>query len=378
VTTAVAECFDPLEGIDNAYEMSGAQILARKIQDAIKGNPAVSLLSSEKGWRFIGRDEEDTSFFLNLNTITGSDEVDVMVASVSDYNGRTILEIKEFLRENGRNPENFEYVEQCWGLDLRKDKFALYDLIFKTAGGDILHSVALPVTWKYVSTEEIVAQIASAVSRVVEERRGREVTPSGTDPLTVEGDYYKILGVTRDATFDAIKMAYRKRAMQYHPDRGGTHEEMLRINEAWQVLSNPQLRKNYDYARSHRDNAEAQRTTSADAAAARARAESYPQNWDDFAVWIDSVFEEYGKDNNVIFGLKYPSAGRSILGWVFILGGAAAGLYAASLLLSDKGLERWQIFVGIALIVAGAWLGAVIHKFAKGLFVERTYYQNKQ
>lgn len=328
----------------------------------------MSPLSSEKGWRFIGRDEEDTSFFLNLNTITGSDEVDVMVASVPDYNGRTILEIKEFLRENGRNPENFEYIEQSWGLDLRKDKFALYDLIFKTAGGEILHSVALPVTWGYVSTEEIVAEIALAVSRVVEERRGHEVTQSETDPITVDGDYYNILGVPLNATFQAIKAAYRKRAMRYHPDRGGTHEEMLRINEAWQVLSDPQLRKNYDYARSHRDNTEAQRTTSADAAAARARAESYPQNWDDFAAWIDNVFEEYGKDNNVIFGLRYPSAGKSILGWVFILGGAGAGLYTASLVLPDRGLQRWQTFVGIALIVAGAWLGAIIHKFIKDHF----------
>ncbi|EMR11804.1 hypothetical protein PNEG_00230 [Pneumocystis murina B123] len=66
-------------------------------------------------------------------------------------------------------------------------------------------------------------------------------------------NYYKVLGVKRDATLKEIKSAYRKMAKKYHPDkyRGNmSKEEVLRkmenINEAWNVLSNPELRQRYD------------------------------------------------------------------------------------------------------------------------------------
>lgn len=66
-------------------------------------------------------------------------------------------------------------------------------------------------------------------------------------------NYYKVLGVKKDATLREIKSSYRKLAKQYHPDkyRGSmSKEEVLRkmenINEAWNVLSNPELRQRYD------------------------------------------------------------------------------------------------------------------------------------
>ncbi len=63
-------------------------------------------------------------------------------------------------------------------------------------------------------------------------------------------DYYKILGVERNASTDEIKRTYRKLAMQYHPDRnpGDKHaeERFKEINEAYQVLSDPQKRSHYD------------------------------------------------------------------------------------------------------------------------------------
>jgi curved DNA-binding protein len=63
-------------------------------------------------------------------------------------------------------------------------------------------------------------------------------------------DYYKILGVARSASADEIKSAYRKLAMQYHPDRnpGDTQAEnrFKEINEAYQVLSDAQKRTRYD------------------------------------------------------------------------------------------------------------------------------------
>jgi curved DNA-binding protein len=63
-------------------------------------------------------------------------------------------------------------------------------------------------------------------------------------------DYYKILGVERKATEDEIRKAYRKLAMQYHPDRNPgdkqAEERFKEINEAYQVLSDPNKRTHYD------------------------------------------------------------------------------------------------------------------------------------
>ncbi len=63
-------------------------------------------------------------------------------------------------------------------------------------------------------------------------------------------DYYKILGVERSASADDVRKAYRKLAMQYHPDRNPgnkqAEDKFKEINEAYQVLSDPQKRARYD------------------------------------------------------------------------------------------------------------------------------------
>lgn len=63
-------------------------------------------------------------------------------------------------------------------------------------------------------------------------------------------DYYKILGVDKAAAADVIKKAYRKLAMKYHPDQNPgdktAEEKFKEINEANEVLSNPDKRKRYD------------------------------------------------------------------------------------------------------------------------------------
>lgn len=62
-------------------------------------------------------------------------------------------------------------------------------------------------------------------------------------------DYYQILGVSHDASPDEIKKAFRRLAHQYHPDKKqGNEEKFKEINEAYQVLSNPQKRQQYDYS----------------------------------------------------------------------------------------------------------------------------------
>lgn len=59
-------------------------------------------------------------------------------------------------------------------------------------------------------------------------------------------DYYKILGVGKNASADEIRRAYRQLAQQYHPDKGGDPEKFKEVNEAYQVLSDPQRRTQYD------------------------------------------------------------------------------------------------------------------------------------
>jgi len=59
-------------------------------------------------------------------------------------------------------------------------------------------------------------------------------------------DYYNILGVSRNATADELKRAYRRLAQEHHPDKGGNPERFKEVNEAYQVLSDPQKRAAYD------------------------------------------------------------------------------------------------------------------------------------
>lgn len=60
-------------------------------------------------------------------------------------------------------------------------------------------------------------------------------------------DYYKILGVSKNATQEEIKKAYRKLAHQYHPDKkGGDETKFKEINEAYQILSDNDKRSRYD------------------------------------------------------------------------------------------------------------------------------------
>lgn len=63
-------------------------------------------------------------------------------------------------------------------------------------------------------------------------------------------DYYEVLGVTRDISPTGIKRAYRRLARKYHPDLIKSNPQaevkLREINEAYEVLSDPQKRHHYD------------------------------------------------------------------------------------------------------------------------------------
>jgi molecular chaperone DnaJ len=62
-------------------------------------------------------------------------------------------------------------------------------------------------------------------------------------------DYYEVLGVNKQASASELKAAYRKKALEWHPDRNkaeGATDKFKEINKAYEVLSNPQKKQMYD------------------------------------------------------------------------------------------------------------------------------------
>ena len=62
-------------------------------------------------------------------------------------------------------------------------------------------------------------------------------------------DYYEVLGLSKGASDDEIKKAYRRMAKKYHPDvnkESGAEEKFKEVNEAYEVLSDPQKKATYD------------------------------------------------------------------------------------------------------------------------------------
>jgi DnaJ-class molecular chaperone len=124
---------------------------------------------------------------------------------------------------------------------------------------------------------------------------------------TVQRDYYEVLGVPRTATQDDIRKAYRRLARQYHPDlhSGARKAEMERkfkeLNEAHEILSDPDKRKKYDRYGHNWEQAEAYEKAAQEA---RARAGVGPEFSFGDAEAFGDIFETF-------FGRRGRGAGTA-------------------------------------------------------------------
>lgn len=112
-------------------------------------------------------------------------------------------------------------------------------------------------------------------------------------------DYYKILGIKKDASVEDIKKAYRKLARKYHPDLNPNNKEankqFQQINEANEVLSDPESRKKYDkYGKDwkHGEEYEKAQQSQRQSSGRSGREQSFggAQGGDDFSDFFSSMF----------------------------------------------------------------------------------------
>ena len=110
-------------------------------------------------------------------------------------------------------------------------------------------------------------------------------------------DYYGLLGVPQTATVSEIHRAYWKQASRSHPDRGGSHEAMVHLVEAWKILSDPRKRARYDQLLKSRHDGWQSRNFDDDVLDARKRAEGDAScSWAEFEEIYQKAFYTFNKD----------------------------------------------------------------------------------
>lgn len=124
-------------------------------------------------------------------------------------------------------------------------------------------------------------------------------------------DYYRVLGVRREASAEEIDRAYRSEARKRHPDGGGSEEEMKSLNEAHDVLSDGETRKAYDQQRRPAPSAYVSSMAFDPEAASKAGTLGIPVSDPDFAGLVMGAM--------ACFGLGIPLLLLVEMQWMFFL-----------------------------------------------------------
>jgi curved DNA-binding protein CbpA len=153
-------------------------------------------------------------------------------------------------------------------------------------------------------------------------------------------DYYGVLGVPETASADDLDRAYRGEARKRHPDGGGSEEEMKSLNEAHDILSDPETRKAYDAERRPRSAVYQSSMAFDPEAASRAGTLKIPVSDPDMAGLVMGAF--------ACFGLGIPLLLLVEMQWMFFLwplrimalGAVAVGVYLSHAAMVVKQRKR--------------------------------------
>lgn len=149
-------------------------------------------------------------------------------------------------------------------------------------------------------------------------------------------DYYGVLGVKEDATQQEVDRIFRKQARTHHPDGGGSDEKMKSLNEAHDVLSDPETRRAYDAERRPKSASYPSSPAFDPEAASRAGTLSIPVSDPDLAGLLMGAA--------ACFGLGIPLLLLVEMQWMFFLwplrimslGAVAVGVYLTHSALAVK------------------------------------------
>jgi len=126
-------------------------------------------------------------------------------------------------------------------------------------------------------------------------------------------DYYKVLGISKTASPEEVKKAYRKLARQYHPDLNpkdaSAHRKFQEINEANEVLSDPEKRKKYDEYGEHWKQAD--QFEQARQQQGGSSCGEYSYTYQNFGGFNDSGSSDYSDFFENLFGRAGQKSGRS-------------------------------------------------------------------
>jgi curved DNA-binding protein CbpA len=155
-------------------------------------------------------------------------------------------------------------------------------------------------------------------------------------------DYYRVLGVNEDASREDLERSYRVEARKRHPDGGGSEEEMKSLNEAHDILSDPETRKAYDAKRQPKRAVYAAPVAFDPEAASKAGTLGIPVADPDFAGLVMGAM--------ACFGLGIPLLLLVEMQWMFFLwplrimalGALAVGVYLShsALLTKQRKLKK--------------------------------------